>query len=341
MRLRKTLTPVRRNAAWVRWALLVALLSAALLGQPAWKMRAAPASANQPIETGKFRLHKFEQPIGEESYQVSRDGDSLLIQTNFEFTDRGSKVPLTATLRARQDLTPISYDIKGKTARDVEIDTSVAIDGPNAAVREGKQSRKAAVPDRFFAISGYAPVTIQMMLLRYWSGHGAARSLKTLPGGEAIIEDRGPDSIEIDGKQIPLERYSISGVIWGREALWLDAGKQLVAAVTDDAEFDHFEAIREGYEAALPIFVARAAQDGMAALARLASTMSPPRKGALAIVGGTLVDATGGPAVNDSTVVVQDGSITAAGPRTHVKIPSGATIIDARGKTILPGLWDM
>ena len=30
-----------------------------------------------PIEQGKFRLHKFEQPIGEENYQITRrDGDS-------------------------------------------------------------------------------------------------------------------------------------------------------------------------------------------------------------------------------------------------------------------------
>jgi imidazolonepropionase-like amidohydrolase len=304
-------------------------------------MRAAPPPPDQPIETGKFRLHKFEQPIGEESYQITRDGDSLVVKSDFAFTDRGSKVPLTATLRTRQDLTPISYEIKGKTSRISDIDTSVSVDGGTATVREGKESRQAAVPDRCFAISGYAPVTIQMMMLRYWMSHGGRGSLKILPGGEATIEDRGGDSIEIDGKQVRLERYSISGVIWGRETLWLDSGKQLVAAVTDDAEFDHFEAIVDGYEAALPVFVARAAQDGMAALARLAATISPPPKGALAIVGGTLVDATGRPAINDSAVVVRGDRITAAGPRAQVKIPSGATLIDARGKTILPGLWDM
>jgi imidazolonepropionase-like amidohydrolase len=318
------------------------LVAIALLGQPAWTMRAAPTQGpDQPIETGKFRLHKFEQPIGEETYQVSRDGDSLVVKTDFAFTDRGSRVPLTATLRTRQDLTPVSYEIKGKTSRISDIDTSVSVDGRSATIREGKQSRQAAVPDRFFAISGYAPVTIQMMMLRYWTSHGAG-PLKMLPGGEAAIEDRGPDSVQIDGKQVQLERYSVSGVIWGREALWLDASKQLVAAVTDDAEFDHFEAIREGYEAALPVFIAKAAEDGMASLAQLAAKMSPSGKGGtFAIVGATLVDATGGPAINDSTVVVQGGRITAAGPRAQVKIPRGCTVIDAHGKTLLPGLWDM
>jgi imidazolonepropionase-like amidohydrolase len=37
-----------------------------------------------------------------------------------------------------------------------------------------------------------------------------------------------------------------------------------------------------------------------------------------------------------------DGArITAVGPDGSVKIPAGATVIDAGGKTLLPGLWDM
>ena len=39
--------------------------------------------------------------------------------------------------------------------------------------------------------------------------------------------------------------------------------------------------------------------------------------------------------------MIQKGRIVAVGPRRKVKIPSGAKKVDARGKTILPGLWDM
>ncbi|HUK32881.1 MAG TPA: amidohydrolase family protein, partial [Vicinamibacterales bacterium] len=41
------------------------------------------------------------------------------------------------------------------------------------------------------------------------------------------------------------------------------------------------------------------------------------------------------------TVVVTDGRITAAGPSRRVSPPAGATVIDATGKTLIPGLWDM
>ena len=60
-----------------------------------------------------------------------------------------------------------------------------------------------------------------------------------------------------------------------------------------------------------------------------------------AIVGARLVDGTGAAAVDDSVVVVDGVRIRAAGPRARIEIPAGATIVDVRGKTLLPGLVDV
>jgi imidazolonepropionase-like amidohydrolase len=40
-------------------------------------------------------------------------------------------------------------------------------------------------------------------------------------------------------------------------------------------------------------------------------------------------------------VVVRDGKIAAAGPRSQVTVPKGVTTIDAKGAALLPGLWEM
>lgn len=322
-------------------SILSALLLLPFVGQGPTNISAQTNPSTNVIESGKFRLHKFAQAIGEESYEVTRDGDALVMKTNFLFTDRGSPVPLTTTLRTRQDLTPAAYDIKGRTSRLSEIDTAIHINGHTASIREGKETREAEVPEQFFSISGYAPVSVQMMMVRYWTSHHVKGALKTLPGGDVTIEARGKDTIAVAGKSMQLQRYSLSGVIWGRESLWLDATNQLVAAVCVDAEFDHFEAIKEGYESALPVFITKAAEDGMAALAALANRISPMRKGALAITNATLIDGTGAAPVADAVVVIEGDRITAVGPRAKVKIPKGATVVDAKGKTVLPGLWDM
>lgn len=294
------------------------------------------------VEQGKFRLHKMEQPIGEETYQVLKDGDSLAITMDFKFTDRGTAVPLTASFRGASDLTPEHFAIKGKTSRQSEIDEEIGIQADNLHLRSRDKWSDAALPSHsFFTIAGYAPATVQMLMIRYWASHGSPAELATLPTGSVRIELRGQDTISISGEDVKLDRYTVKGLIWGRETLWMDAHHNLAAVVSTDAEFDHFEAVREGYESALGDFVSRAGTDEMADLAQLSKGISGSRADTMALVGGTLIDGTGRAPLSDSVIVLHKGRILAIGSRANVKIPTEATIIDAHGKTILPGLWDM
>jgi hypothetical protein len=182
---------------------------------------------------------------------------------------------------------------------------------------------------------------MQMLMVRYWSKHGTPAELATLPRGKVKITAHGKDEIAVDGKMQSLARYSVEGLIWGRDTLWFDAADRLVAAVTTDAEFDHFEAIRDGYESALTTFVSVNGADGMASLAAISKTNSGGRAETLAIVGATLIDGTGHPAIPDATVVVERGRIIAAGPSSVVKASKNVQVVDGRGKSLLPGLWDM
>lgn len=307
----------------------------------AWAQQSA--GGQSPIlEQGKFTLHKFEQPIGEETYEIRKQDDSIVVKMDFKFTDRATLVPLTASFRGAQDLTPQAFDIKGKTARTASIDESLSIENGRVHFRtRDKQSDLDPPSGAFFTIAGYAPTTMQMLLMRYWATHGSPAKLATLPSGAVKVEPRGQDIIKVGGKEEKLDRYTVEGLIWGRETLWFDANRNLVAAISTDAEFDHFEAIREGYESALGDFVGRSGADGMAALADISKGISGSRADTLAIVGGTLIDGTGAAPVADAAVVIRKGRIVATGPRSKVKIPKHANVVDAKGKFILPGLWDM
>ncbi|MGB8542672.1 MAG: amidohydrolase family protein [Candidatus Acidiferrales bacterium] len=344
MKFLKTKTIIRNLSALV-FALIVAL--PLLAQEPGQQIQSRPPqtqaspSAAGVAEQGKFILHKFENPIGEETFQIVRDGDSLNVKMDFKFTDRGTPVPLSATFRGSEDLTPQAFEIKGQNSRSTAIDEAVEVRSGQVRLRDRDKWTEVARPTQFFTIAGYAPATMQMLMVRFWASHGSPAEMVTLPSGRVKIEPRGQDVIAIDGKNETLDRFTIEGLIWGRETLWFDSRKNLVAAVTTDAEFDHFEAIRDGYESALGTFVGKAGADGMAALADLSKGISGSRAETLALVGGTLVDGTGKDPLPDSVVLIEKGQIVAAGPRKQVKIPRGATKIDARGKTILPGLWDM
>jgi len=300
------------------------------------------SQTSSPVaETGKFRLHKFEQPIGEENYTITHDGSTLTLKSDFLFTDRGTKVPLSATLKTADDYTPQSFIIKGNTSRMSDIDSDVELSGSNATIRQGKETQTVSAPQSFFTISGYAPVAVQMALVRYWRAHGSPAQLTMLPAGEVKIQDRGLETIEVEGHSIQMERYTVRGLIWGMETLWMDGKDDLAALVSTDAEFDHFEAMREEYEPALAKFVASAARDQMASLSELSEGTSGHRTGTLAFVGATVVNSTGDRPITNATIVIRAAKIIAVGPGNKVKVPSDAQRVDVTGKFIIPGLWDM
>ena len=62
---------------------------------------------------------------------------------------------------------------------------------------------------------------------------------------------------------------------------------------------------------------------------------------ALVVTNVTVIDATGAPARPDMTVVISNGRISAIGPSGLIKAPPGSEVIDAAGKYLIPGLWDM
>ena len=55
----------------------------------------------------------------------------------------------------------------------------------------------------------------------------------------------------------------------------------------------------------------------------------------------TVIDATGAPAKPEMTVVITGGRITELGPTETVRVPKDAQVVDATGKFLIPGLWDM
>ena len=61
----------------------------------------------------------------------------------------------------------------------------------------------------------------------------------------------------------------------------------------------------------------------------------------LVITHVTLIDTEAGRARPDVTVIVSGDRITAVGPARSIAVPRGATVLDGRGKFLIPGLWDM
>jgi hypothetical protein len=55
----------------------------------------------------------------------------------------------------------------------------------------------------------------------------------------------------------------------------------------------------------------------------------------------SVIDVASGVSRVDNTVLVSGNRITYVGPAASARVPSGARVIDGRGKFLIPGLWDM
>jgi hypothetical protein len=118
--------------------------------------------------------------------------------------------------------------------------------------------------------------------------------------------------------------------------VWIDDRGDLVAS-----EVGWFMTVRPGAEAVLPILRAKELAYRAAHAADLARRLTPRPVSALVIRNGDVFDAERGVMRPRTTVVVRGDRIVAVGPADSIATPAGATVIDATGKTIVPGLWEM
>ncbi|WP_030312958.1 amidohydrolase family protein [Streptomyces flavochromogenes] len=85
---------------------------------------------------------------------------------------------------------------------------------------------------------------------------------------------------------------------------------------------------------------ATAAGTGGGAASGRRAPATTARVGHLVIQGGTLLDPATGEVTEDALVVIEDGTVRAAGRRGGVTVPQGVEVLDAHGRWILPGLVD-
>lgn len=77
---------------------------------------------------------------------------------------------------------------------------------------------------------------------------------------------------------------------------------------------------------------------GVAVPAASQDRTASPQK---ALVGGTLIDGFGGPAIRNSVILIDGERITAVGQVGTLDVPADAEVISTEGMSVLPGLWDM
>jgi imidazolonepropionase-like amidohydrolase len=140
----------------------------------------------------------------------------------------------------------------------------------------------------------------------------------------------------VDGSKETAHLYTVEGVGLTPFPVWLDGDGELFFTGSSWSG-----TVRKGWEDAAPELIK--AQDEALRDEELAAAKRLARKpaGAFVIRNANLFDAKAKAMRPGTTVVVRGNRIEAVGKDGNVAIPAGAEVIDAAGKALLPGLWDM
>jgi imidazolonepropionase-like amidohydrolase len=280
-------------------------------------------------DTTRYTVQLAGNPAGEQVVVTEPDA-SLTIR--FRFNDRG---------RGPDQLSRITLDARGFPA-------SVTITGNNylkSAVREEFRTAGQSVAWRSEAEEGRettggfylpfnAPPEFTGILARALRAQGGRALL--LPAGEARLDSIVTRTVSQEDRAMAVTLWAISGLDYTPVYVWLDPAGATFARLSGWSRV-----IRSGWESVGgELDDAQAAADAALEATQARQVIDRPA-GPVAIRRATLFDPVERRLLPGMVVVVEGNRITAVGNEGEVSIPAGAREIDARGRTLLPGLWDM
>lgn len=163
------------------------------------------------------------------------------------------------------------------------------------------------------------------------------RSAATLPGSVPTRLEIAADTVVPTTRGLARVRLAmLHGTTATPQAVWVDADGELVAG-----SVQWFITVRPEFIPALPAMrtIETAYRDDAAAA--IAARIPVEAQGTVVIRNADVFDSERGVVVPRQTIIVQGDRVTAMGPAATTRAPRGAKVIDATGKTVIPGMWDM
>lgn len=272
------------------------------------------------------------KPAGAQTARKLPDGS---VQYDFEFNDRGRGPKTRTTIRVDSNGLPIFLETTGNDYFKAPVNETFSLENGLARWKSATEQGEKRVPDGAYYISFNAPPAeiglISAALLKSPTKH-----LSLLPAGEARIDQVGEMTLMKDAETRTVRAYEISGINFTPDTVWLDQDGSLFGLVSSWSSV-----IREGWEASVPTLIKFQDERGSKRAARLAHDLTKKPERPIAFVNANLFDGRSLKVTKGATVIVNGNRIAAVGAERKVTVPKNAEVIDAKGKFLMPGLWDM
>jgi hypothetical protein len=311
--------------------LLAALTAVASTLALAAAVQAAPATDAQPSDT-EYTVVMGKGPSGAMEVKVDADGTRHVA---YSYNDRGRGPATTSDIRFDAHGNVVSEQITGVDYLKAPVKETFALDG-------GKAVWSSKVDDGSVDANGrvYVPMagnSEDLAILARALLKAPNHELDLLPSGHARIEAVTVSAKTCGGLCLENNLYLIDGLGFEPMPVWLSDS-------THELAFEGsswISTVPKGREALAPGFIGVQANVLARRSAQEAKALQRKPSGPVAFTHATLFDSETQTLVPHTTVVVTGDKIAAVGRDGAVKIPARAEVIDAHGKSLMPGLTDM
>ena len=254
------------------------------------------------------------------------------MQADYGFSERGRGDQIHARWSVDARGLPASYDAEGNDYWKVPLDEHFIVAAGKASWKNRIEVGSIAwsAPGAFYLPANAPPEFMGVLARALLKAPG--QRLKLLPAGEAWLE-RGTRMNA--GKHV-LTLYRIGGIQFTPVPVWLDE-KGDTAAVIDD----WFEVLSDPLKPLLPRLQAAQNAADQAWSADVARRLTHTPAGALLIRHARLFDPRDLAVRANMRVLVQGEHVVRVDPDDDGPAPPATEVIDAAGRFLMPGLWDV
>ncbi len=286
---------------------------------------------NAPVQAETVRRYDFLMGAGRAGEEVVRQRGNER-DVHFEFNDRGRGPKTDSVIVTDSRSIPLSISNKGNDYLKAAVHEEFANGTWSTDAEKGHSDNRDAV---YVSMNG-APDETGVLAKALLAASG--QKLALLPAGEASIRGLGDVTLDHEGRKEHVTCYAITGFDFTPSPIWLDDTNELFASVSSWSSV-----IREGWgrDVARQLIDKQKTWSDTDAAARTQRLTHHPRGGAIAITNARVFDPVTMTLTASTTIVVRGNRIERVGPDGSVTTPNDAEQIDARGRTVLPGLWDM
>ncbi len=291
----------------------------------------ALASAQTP-DTTSYVVWNHGRPAGE--MRVVTTADSATVRFRYQDRQRGPRIETRYRFGANGVV--LGLDVRGLNAQMFpnESGESYTREGDGARWAGDDSGRVATVGNAFYVAGATSPYD-DALLARHLLAQ-PAQSAKLLPVGQARAFVAAETTVTFRSAPVGLRLVMVDVGEGAPGGVWLDGQDRVFASAAG-----WFITVRTGAEGVLPgLRSIERAWHGRRS-ADVAKKFAPPSAPSVVIKGGDLFDSERGTVRPKQSIVITGDRITAIGPADEIKAPAGATIIDATGRTVMPGMWDM